>query len=83
MVIGTKPNFKHKSIVDKRGLTNRANVHTPFVKESFKTQRGRIDPAIFAANWASFHSKKKEKKTNNGRSEVTRVETRAQCHRAA
>ena len=40
-----------QSMVTKRGLTNRTNIHNPYVKTSFKTQRGRIpiDPAILAA----------------------------------
>ena len=31
-----------QSRVDRRGLTNQANVHNPYVKKSFKTQRGKI-----------------------------------------
>ena len=31
-----------QSMVAKRGRTNRANVHTPYVKKSFKTQHGRV-----------------------------------------
>ena len=34
--------FRIQSMVAKRGLTNQANVHTPFVKKSFKTQHDRI-----------------------------------------
>ena len=49
-----------QSVVAKRGRTNRANVHTPYVKKSFKTQHGRIpiDPAILAAIGHRFIAKK-------------------------
>ena len=47
-------------MVAKRGLTIRANVHTPNVKKSFKTQRDRIpiDSAILAAIGHRFIAKK-------------------------
>ncbi len=48
-----------QSMVAKRDLTNRANVHT-----IRKTQRSRIpiNPANFGCNWTSFHSQKNETK---------------------
>ena len=52
-----------KSMVPKRGLTNRANVHTPIdVKTLFKTRCSRIpiDPAILAAIGHCFIAKKEE-----------------------
>ena len=48
-------------MVAKRGLTNGANVHTPYVKKkSLKTQHGiiPIDPAFFAAIGHRFIGKK-------------------------
>ena len=46
--------------VAKRGLTNRANIHYPYVKKWFKTQHGiiPIDPAILAAIGHRFIAKK-------------------------
>ena len=57
-----------QSMVVKRGLANRANVHTSVWKKSFKTLHG-IAP-------------QKIKMPTRG-SEVTRAETRGQFHRAA
>ena len=53
-----------QSMVAKRGLTNRATVHTPFVRKSSKTQRGRIpiDPAGLAAIGHRFIAKKSKQK---------------------
>ena len=50
-----------QSMVAKRGLTDRANVHTPLWKKSFKTQHGRIriDPAILPAIGHRFIANKK------------------------
>ena len=52
--------FHTQSMVAKRGLTNQANVD-PYVKKSFKTQRDRINPAIFAAIGHHFIAKKPPK----------------------
>ena len=51
-----------QSMVAKRGRTNRANIHTPYVKKSFKTQNGRnpVDPAILAAIRHRFIAKREE-----------------------
>ena len=51
-------------MVAKRGRTNRANVHTPDVKKSFKTQHGRIpiNPATLAAIGHRFIAKKNNSK---------------------
>ena len=53
-----------QSMVDKRGLTNRANVHASNVKMSYKTQHGRIAiyQAIFAAIRHRFIPPQKKKK---------------------
>ena len=52
-----------QSMVAKRGLTNRANVHTHYVKKLFKTQHGgiAIDPAILAAIGHRFIARTKTK----------------------
>ena len=52
-----------QSMVAKRGLTNQANAHTPYMwKKSFKAQQGRIpiDPAILAAIGHRFIAQKKD-----------------------
>ena len=61
-----------QSMVAKRGLTNQAYVHTPYVKTSFKTQHGRIpiDPAISAAIGHRFIAHKKEQKIKNAEARV-------------
>ena len=65
LVIGTKPNV----LYTKRGLTNRENIHTHYVKKSFKTQHGRIpiDPAILAAIGHRFIAKKNKNKNADAR----------------
>ena len=59
-----------QSTVAKRGLTNRANVHTPMWKSRLKTQHGRILAAI------GHHFTAKIFKTPTRGSEATHVETR-------
>ena len=66
-VIGTRPKISHtQSMVAKRGLTNRENVHTPMWKEPFKTQHSRmsINPAILAAIGHRFMEKKITENSN-------------------
>ena len=50
--------------VGKRGLTNWANVRTPYVKKLLKTQHGRnpINPAILTAIGHRFMAKKRKLK---------------------
>ena len=54
--------FCTQTMVAYRGLANRANDHTPYVKKLFKSQHGRIpiDPAILAAIGHRFTALKKE-----------------------
>ena len=72
-----------QSMVAKRGLTNRANVHTSMSKKSFKTQHGRnpIDPAILAAIGHRFiaNKKKRQLKMPTHGSEATSAETSKIC----
>ena len=68
-VIGTRPNFPvPQNMVAKRGLTNRANVHTPMWKKSIKnTERQNSNRSSnFGCNWISFHQRKKKKTKNAG-----------------
>ena len=65
-----------QSMVAKTGRTNRANVHTPCVNKSCKTQHGRIsiDPAVLAAIGHRFIAK--NNKNSRRGSGATRMETK-------
>ena len=68
-----------QSMAAKRGLTNRANIHVPYVNKSFKAQHGRIsiDLAILVAIGHRFIANIKRKfKMQMHRSEAMRAETR-------
>ena len=69
-----------QSMVAKRGLTNRSNVHNPMWEKTLKTQQGiiSIDPAtlIQQSIQQSKQKRKRKLKMPTRWSEATRAETR-------